>query len=322
LYSRFWHKVLFDLGWVHEPEPFRRLVNPGMILGATFLPLDKRRDADGKKVVFLPSEVEEEPDPAREGEKRHVVKATREPVEIQWDKMSKSRGNVVNPDEVVAQYGADAVRLYEMFLGPLEHSAPWQTEGIAGVHRFLQRVYRLFFASEEGKPDTLRPLAPGEGSDRQKRLLHRTIHDVTERMERLSFNTVISALMVFVRDILGGEGEQAEPLPHDAAAQFALLLAPLAPHLAEELWAALGHARSLAYEPWPAADDAWLEEDTFKLVVQVNGKWRAEIAAPKAASKDELAALARAVPEVASRLADAAPKRVVVVPGRLVNFVV
>ncbi|MFO0632466.1 MAG: class I tRNA ligase family protein [Nannocystaceae bacterium] len=298
LYSRFWHKVLFDLGHVSEPEPFRRLVNQGMILGATFLPLDRRKDDTGKKLVFLPAQVEERDDPDRPGSKRWVVRETGEPVEIQWDKMSKSRGNVVNPDEVVASYGADSVRLYEMFMGPLEHSAPWQTEGLAGVHRFLGRVWKLFFPADDGTAEaaTPRALAPGEGTPRQRRLLHRTIADVTDRTERLSFNTAISALMVFVRDIVaaGDPGKDPEAmLPRGAATQFCLLLAPYAPHLAEELWAVLGHGASLAHEPWPAADEAWLVDDTFTLVVQVDGKWRAEIAAPKSASKDELVALAR-----------------------------
>jgi leucyl-tRNA synthetase len=327
LYSRFWHKVLFDLGHVGEPEPFRRLVNQGMILGATFLPLDRRKGDDGKKLVFLPHDVEEQADPDRPGESVWVVRTTGERVEIQWDKMSKSRGNVVNPDEVVASYGADSVRMYEMFMGPLEHSAPWQSEGLAGVHRFLQRVWKLFhITAPEGssEPDALRPVVDGEGTPRQRRLLHRTIEEVTTRIDRFAFNTAISALMVFTRDLVATDagGEPAEAaLPRDAARQFCLLLAPFAPHLAEELWSELGHPGTLAYEPWPAPDPVWLVDDTFQLVVQINGKWRAEIAAPKAASKDELVALAGAVDDVARKLAGATPKRVVVVPGRLVNFV-
>ncbi|MCX4240971.1 leucine--tRNA ligase [Paraliomyxa miuraensis] len=328
LYSRFWHKVLYDLGHVHEPEPFRRLVNQGIILGAVFMPSDGRRDAEGKKLTFLPDEVDVHEE---DGQVRYTVKQTGEPVDIQWDKMSKSKGNVVNPDEVVATYGADSVRMYEMFMGPLEQSAPWQTEGLAGVHRFLARVHRLYF--EEGKQagdrvqaggegDRLRALAPGEGTPRQRKLLHKTIHEVTERIERMSFNTAIASMMVFVRDIVprGADGG-AEPLPRDAAEQFALLLAPFAPHLAEQLWSALGHERSLIDEPWPAADEALLREDTFTLVVQVDGKRRTEVSAPKDASRDELAALARATDEVQRFLEGREPKRVIVVPGRLVNFV-
>jgi leucyl-tRNA synthetase len=321
LYSRFWHKVLYDLGHVHEPEPFRRLVNQGIILGAVFMPADGRRDAEGKKLVFLPDQVDAH---EADGVTRYTVKGTGEPVEIQWDKMSKSRGNVINPDEVVASQGADSVRMYEMFMGPLEQSAPWQTEGLAGVHRFLQRVYRLFFVEApeaDPEPDSLRAMPAGEGTPRQRKLLHKTIHEVTERIERLAFNTAISSLMVFVRDMVRRGGEGDEPLPHDAAAQFVLLLAPFAPHMAEELWRGLGHTRSLADEPWPAADEALLREDTFTLVVQVEGKRRAELQAPKDADRDQLAALARAHEEVQRHLAGREPKRVIVVPGRLVNFV-
>jgi leucyl-tRNA synthetase len=319
LYSRFWHKVLYDLGHVREPEPFKRLVNQGIILGAVFMPADGRRDAEGKKLVFLPDEVDAHEEG---GTTRYTVKATGEPVAIQWDKMSKSKGNVVNPDEVVAAYGADSVRMYEMFMGPLEQSAPWQTESLAGVHRFLQRVHRLFFEEDpEGQTQRLRSMPPGEGSLRQRKLLHKTIHEVTERIDRLAFNTAMSSLMVFVRDVVARGSDGDEPLAHDAAVQLCLLLAPFAPHLAEELWSVLGHARSLADEPWPAADEALLREDTFTLVVQIDGKRRAELQAPKDASRDELAALARANEEVRRHLAGREPKRVIVVPGRLVNFV-
>ncbi|MCA9711316.1 MAG: class I tRNA ligase family protein, partial [Myxococcales bacterium] len=324
LYSRFWHKVLYDLGHVSHPEPYRRLFNQGIILGAIFVPADpaRERDEDGRRRIFVQDDVD-----AREedGQTHYTLKQTGEPVRIQWDKMSKSRGNVVNPDEVVEAYGADSVRMYEMFMGPLEQSAPWQTEGLAGVHRFLQRVYRLFFVEGEGEvPDPLRAMPAGEGTERQRKLLHRTIAEVTERLDRMAFNTAISSLMVFVRDVVarGPDGaDDAEPLAHEAAAQFALLLAPFAPHLAEHLWQALGRTGSLAHAPWPAADEALLREDTFTLVIQVDGKRRGEIEAPKGASRDELAALARATDEVQRYLGGREPKRVIVVPGRLVNFV-
>jgi leucyl-tRNA synthetase len=321
LYSRFWQKVLFDLGYVQHPEPFRRLVNQGVILGAVFMPADGRRDAEGKKLVYLPEQVD-----AREqdGVTRYTAKETGELVEIQWDKMSKTRGNVVNPDEVVATYGADAVRMYEMFMGPLEQSAPWQTEGLVGVHRFLQRVHRLFFEEvgwEAAQPDRVRTMPPGEGTPRQRKLLHKTIHEVTERIDRLAFNTAISSMMVFVRDVVRRGPDGDEPLAREAAIQFTLLLAPFAPHLTEELWRALGHEQSLVDHPWPAADEALLREDTFTLVVQIDGKRRAELQAPKDADKEQLAALARANEEVQRHLAGREPKRVIVVPGRLVNFV-
>ena len=315
LYARFWHKVLFDLGHVGTREPFQRLVNQGMVLGATYLPKDRRRQPDGQAVIFKPTEVE----PLAPGSDEWKVKATGEPVDVQWDKMSKSRGNVVNPDDVVQQLGADTMRLYEMFMGPLEHSAPWQTEGVTGCHRFLQRVYRLAFeTAEDGTPDRLRDLPAGEGSDRQRRLLHRTIAAVTERIDRLAFNTAISAMMIFVRDIVA----EGEPLHRDTLAQFCLLLSPFAPHLAEEIWRALGVPHSLAHELWPAADDALLVDATFPLVVQIQGKRRAELVIPQGASEADITAAALADAEVQKHLAGKTPRRVIYVPGKLINIVV
>jgi len=312
LYSRFWHKVLFDLGWVHTAEPFKKLFNQGMILGATYVPLDKRRDEDGKKVVFLPEQVDTTEDD--KGNDVYTVKETGERLELQWDKMSKSKGNVVNPDEVIAQYGADAIRVYEMAMGPLEKSVPWQTTDMVGSFRFLQRAHRLIW-NDDG---TVRAFPDGEGTPRQRKLLHKTIAEVTERTDRMGFNTAIASMMVFVRDVQTAD----EPLAKHAAEQFALLLAPYAPHLAEEMWNALGHGDTLAYEPWPAADESLLVDDSFKLVVQFNGKRRGELDAPKSASKDELEALARGSDIVEKWLEGKTPKRVIVVPGRLINFVV
>jgi len=312
LYSRFWHKVLFDLGHVGTREPFQRLVNQGMVLGATYYPAPPRRDAHGKQVIFRPDEVE----PVEPGSSEYVVKATREPVTVQWDKMSKSRGNVVNPDDVIRSHGADTMRLYEMFMGPLEQSAPWQPEGVSGCFRFLQRVYRLAFDEAEGG-DVLRALPEGQGSERQRRLLHRTIHEVSERIDRLAFNTAIASMMVFVRDVQ----EPGEPITRDLLATFALLLSPFAPHLAEEVWRALGRGASLAHEPWPVADPRLLVEDTWSLVVQINGKKRAEVAVPQGAEKDALIAAAMGHPDIQRHVGEQTPKRVIYVPGKLVNVV-
>ncbi|MEM7158753.1 MAG: leucine--tRNA ligase [Myxococcota bacterium] len=323
LYSRFWYKVLYDLGYVSQSEPFSRLVNQGIILGAVFMPADGRRDEEGRKLSFLPHEVDAT---EVDGETRYHVKETGEAVNVRWDKMSKSRGNVVNPDEVVEEFGADSVRVYEMFMGPLEQSAPWQTEGLAGVHRFLQRAYRLFFEEVEGHDDRLRTPAKEPASEAQLKLLHRTIAEVTERLDRLSFNTAISSLMVFVRDAVprGSDGgpKDGVGLGSEAAGVFARLLAPFAPHLAEQLWAALGHEGAVALAEWPVADEALLREETFKLVIQVNGKRRGEIQVPKDADRDAVAELARNTDEVQRHLGGAEPRRVIVVPGRLVNFVV
>ncbi len=220
------------------------------------------------------------------------------------ERMSKSRGNVENPDDVVAEYGADALRLYEMFMGPLDKGAPWSTEGIPGVYRFLQRAWRA--VAEEPLGDAATP--------EQERLLARTVAGVTEDMEALAFNTAISKLMVFVRDV-------GSPLPHAAADAFVRLLGPLAPHVAEELWRRLGHSESVAHAPWPEADTALLEEETIALVVQVNGKKRDEIQVPADAAEDAIRKAALGSAKVQKHLDNREPKKVIVVPGRLVNIV-
>ena len=312
LYARFWHKVLFDLGHVSTKEPFQKLVNQGMVLGATYVPAEQ---GPGQKRIFVAEDIEEI------GEGKFVHKQTREPLTIQWDKMSKSRGNVVNPDDVIAAYGADTMRLYEMFMGPLEASAPWQPEGVNGCFRFLGRAYRLFIESPKGEADRPRELPEGEGSEQARRLLHRTIAEVTDRIDRMSFNTAISSLMVFVRDI----EKDGEVLGRGAARVFCQLLAPFAPHLAEELWRTLGHAQSLTYEPWPVADPSLLVEDTWTLVVQVNGKKRDDLQIPTSldpkADAEAIQKLAMESVTVARFVADKIPKRVIYVPGRLVNIV-
>jgi leucyl-tRNA synthetase len=231
------------------------------------------------------------------------------------EKMSKSRGNVVNPDDVIAEYGTDAMRLYEMFMGPLDKGAPWSTESIPGVHRFLQRAYRLI-VEEDGAGEELAEMPEGSGSDEQARLTAKTIQGVTDDIEEMQFNTAISKLMVFARDIT-----KNAPLPRDIAETFVLLLSPFAPHLAEEFWQRLGHAESLAREAWPRADAALLVDDTVTLAVQVNGRRRAEIRVPADAADAAIREAAIAEPNVARHLGGREPKKVIVVPGRLVNIV-
>jgi leucyl-tRNA synthetase len=231
------------------------------------------------------------------------------------EKMSKSRGNVVNPDDVINEFGADAMRLYEMFIGPLEKAAPWSTDGIQGVYRFLQRCWRLV-VDDSGEELRTRDLAEGSGSAEQARLLARTIRGVTEDIEGMRFNTAISKLMVFVRDIT-----RDDELPREAAETLVLLLAPLAPHLAEELWNRLGHSESLAYEPWPEAVGKLLEEEQIQIVIQVNGKKRDELRVAKNIAEADLEKLALASEKVQNHLSGREPKRVIVVPGRLVNIV-
>ncbi|HYE57900.1 MAG TPA: leucine--tRNA ligase, partial [Rhodothermales bacterium] len=334
LYARFWHKFLFDLGLVSTEEPFRKLVHQGMILGEVehtayqdergayvsagdVEETDERDEAeapilrarDGRRV--FPVRVEEA-DVEKHGD-GFVLRAQPEVrVEARAHKMSKSRGNVVNPDDVVRDFGADSLRLYEMFMGPLEQVKPWSTRGVEGVHRFLGRVWRLFVTEGE----TLR-LSEAEPTREQHQTLHRTIRKVTDDVEGMRFNTAIAAMMEFVNAAYKWGG-----LPHDLAGPFVLLLAPFAPHLAEELWARLGGKESLAYAPWPEANEAYLVRDSVEIAVQVNGKLRGTITVPAEAGKDAILAAARAQENVARYLEGATVRKEVVVPGRLVNFVV
>jgi leucyl-tRNA synthetase len=226
------------------------------------------------------------------------------------EKMSKSRGNVVSPDDVIARWGCDAMRLYEMFMGPLERGAPWSDDSIPGLYRFLQRAWRLVEADSEGGG----ALVPGEGTPEQQRLLARTVQGVTDDLEGMRFNTAISKLMVFVRDV-------GSPVPVAAARCFALLLAPFAPHLAEELWERLGASASLAYEPWPEADRSLLIAETLTLAVQVNGKRRDEITVAADADEETIRRAALDSEPVQRHLGGRPPKKVIIVPGRLVNVV-
>jgi leucyl-tRNA synthetase len=245
-------------------------------------------------------------------------------LETVTEKMSKSRGNVVNPDEVVARFGTDAMRLYEMFMGPIEKGAPWSDEAIPGLHRFLQRAHRLLTgedrkvsrSEQEASEDQRDWLAPGVGSDDQARLLAETIAGVTDDVEQMRFNTAISKLMVFTRDIA-----RDAPLPRAAADAFVRLLCPFAPHLAEELWRHLGHSSSVALATWPEADPARLVRAAIRLAVQVNGKRRDEIEVPADADDQAIRAAALASESVQRHLSGRPPKKVIVVPGRLVNVV-
>jgi leucyl-tRNA synthetase len=232
------------------------------------------------------------------------------------ERMAKSRGNVINPDEVIESHGADAMRLYELFMGPFDKGAPWSTDGIAGVYRFLQRSWRLLV--EEAAPgEPTRTLEAGPGTEAQQRLLALTIDGVTSDVEAMQFNTAIAKLMVFVREI-----EKEAPLPLPAARSFVLLLAPFAPHVAEELWQRLGEQDSLARAPWPEAESRWLVADVLQLVVQVNGKRRDQIEVAADADEEAIRAAALAAPNVSRHLEGREPRRVIVVPGRLVNIVI
>jgi len=303
LYARFWHKVLFDLGHVSTPEPFQRLVNQGLILGE-----------DGQK-------------------------------------MSKSRGNVVNPDTVIAEYGADALRLYEMFMGPLEATKPWSMAGVEGVSRFLARVWRLVMQENQaGEWELNADLADVPMDKAIAKVVHATIQKVGEDIEELRFNTALSQMMICTNALI-----PAKPRPVEAVRLLLRVLNPFAPHLTEELWARLGEKAKdegrkgkeedgpvvemedegsapfalrpspfafLAEVPWPAYDPALLIEDEVEIVLQVNGKVRDKIVVKKDATREEIEALARGSAKIAEWTAGKEIKKIVAVPGKLVNVVV
>ncbi len=300
LYARFWHKVLFDCGLVSTKEPFKKLFNQGMILAYSY------KDAAGK--YWAPHDVEE-----KDGAWR--VKSTGASATTQVEKMSKSRLNVVNPDDVVAEYGADALRLYELFMGPLDAVKPWQTNGVEGVYRFLQRAHRLVVDDETNAlSPTLHDVAVSPAIEK---LVHRTIAKVTQDLEAMSFNTAISAMMILVNELI-----PLNPRPQSAVERLTLLMAPFAPHLAEELWSRLGHAESLAYEAWPTFDPAQLVDATVELPVCVNGKVKERIEVPKDADQAAVEAVVRASEKVARALDGKPIKKVIFVPGKMVNLVV
>jgi leucyl-tRNA synthetase len=303
LYARFWHKALYDAGVVSTPEPFLKLVHQGTILG------ELEFTVNGERV--------DEDEVEKQGE-RFVLRAKPDvTVEARAFKMSKSRGNVVNPDEIVARYGADAFRLYEMFMGPLEQVKPWSTRSVEGPHRFLNRVWRLVAGGQVDEGGNAPPLADAIPTREQLRALHQTIAKVTEDIEAMRFNTAISALME-----LTNAAYKWPSLPRSVAEPFVLLLSPLAPHLAEELWQKLGHAQSLAYEAWPVADAALLKADVLEIPVQVNGKVRGKVSVPAEAQEAEVIEIAKADANVGKHLAGQTVKRAIYVRGRIVNFVV
>ena len=333
LYSRFWHKVLYDRGVVSTIEPFQKLVNQGMILGeveltgylradGSWISAEKvTTDAEGKlriagsdeiiRTTKVPSEHAE-----KQGE-RFVIKADPQiKLESRAYKMSKSRGNVVNPDNVVREYGADSLRLYEMFMGPLVATKPWSMAGVNGVRGFLDRAWRMI-VDEAADDLRLNPAVQAvQPTEEQNRMLHRTIQAVTADLDQLAFNTAIARMMEFVNFFL-----KVDVRPREAMEKFVLLLSPFSPHVGEELWRLLGHADTLAYEAWPTFDEAAIKEDTIEIPVQIKGKVRARIRVPADADDDALVAAARRDERIASHLKLEHEVRVIVVRGRLVNFV-
>ncbi|MGA1362872.1 MAG: leucine--tRNA ligase [Ilumatobacteraceae bacterium] len=300
LYSRFWHKVLHDLGHVSSVEPFHRLFNQGYIQAYAF------RDERGQTV------------PANEvTETDGRYEWNGEPVTREYGKMGKSLKNVVTPDEMYDEFGADTFRLYEMSMGPLDASRPWNTRDVVGMQRFAQRLWRNAVDEDSGEPIVDESPAP----DGLRRLLHRTIAGVDADMDGLRFNTAIAKL-IELNNALTQHVNEHGTSPREVMEPLARMVAPLCPHLGEELWSRLGHADSLTYEPFPEADPALLEDDTVEVPVQVNGKVRARITVPAGADEAAHLAVAMADPKVTAALGGKDPVKTVVVPGRTVNLVV
>lgn len=265
LYSRFWHKFLYDIGVVSTREPFAKLIHQGLILGE-----DKR-------------------------------------------KMSKSLGNVVNPDDVIREYGADSLRLFEMFMGPLEMVKPWNTRGVEGVFRFLNRIWRLFHTGE-GESFRLDEIEP---TTEELKILHKTIQKVGEDIPNFSFNTAISQLMIFVNEFTPSDRR-----PKEVLETFLLLLAPFAPHIAEELWKRSGKNKSLSTEKFPEADPRYLVESEILIVVQINGKLRDEFKAPKDVSEADAISIAKNLDKIKGILDGKTIRKEIYVPGKLINLVI
>ena len=333
LYSRFWHKVLFDRGHLSSPEPFKRLVNQGMILGD--VEFTGYRDAD-EQWVTADAVIEDEnrkPVLQTNGSPVHEIKLDQDQTEKSGDgfvlksdpsirinsrayKMSKARGNVVNPDEIVADYGADSLRLYEMFMGPLEQSKPWSMAGVNGVRNFLDRAWRMI-VDEQNEEFILNPaVTDGEPTEEQTRMLHKTIKTVTNDIESLSFNTAIARMMEFVNFFT-----KEEVRPRKSIEPFVLLLSPFSPHISEEMWKLLGHTESLAYQTWPTYDESLTVDSNVEIPVQIQGKIRSKINVPRGTGKEELLALALADERISELLVGKAIKKKIAVPDRLVNIV-
>ena len=299
LYARFWHKVLYDIGLVHTKEPFKKLFNQGMILGLSY------KDARG---ALVPNDQVI----AKDG--KYFSKETGEELSQIPAKMSKSLKNVVNPDDIIRDFGADSLRLYEMFMGPLDQVKPWDTQGVQGVNRFLAKCWRLIVAQNENVlQDNIRDIACDPETET---LMHQTIRKLGEDIESLNFNTGISQMMVYVNHLT-----RLKEVPKAAAEALVLVLAPYAPHIAEELWSILGHSDCIANAQWPEFDAQKCEVASIKMAVQVVGKTRGTIEIDRNASDDDIVKAAQAIPAVAKQLDGKTIVKTIIVPGRILNFI-
>lgn len=296
LYARFWHKVLFDLGHVSSKEPYARLFNQGYILA------DAYKDEREIYVDALAVEKQNDGTFTFEGE----------PVSVETGKMGKSKKNSVSPDEMYDNYGADTLRLYEMAMGPLDQSRPWETRDVVGMYRFLQRLWRNVVDEDTGEL----AITEAAGDETTMRSLHKTIDAVGTEMINLRFNTAIAKLVE-----LNNEVTKLDAAPREVMEAMVLMLAPLAPHISEEMWQRLGHTDTVTYVPFPTADPAMLIDDQVEYPVQVNGKVRGRVTVAADADNDTIEAAALAEENVVRTLDGNAPKKVIVIPGRMVNIV-
>ena len=333
LYARFWHKVLFDRGYVSHREPFHKLVNQGMILGEVEFTGFKTSNgewvsaAETEKgdVGFIQSKTQEplqqvsvvDSDTTKSGDHFVLVSDPSIRIDSRAHKMSKARGNVINPDHVVNEYGADSLRLYEMFMGPLEATKPWSTTGVNGVRNFLDRVWRLMIDTYSDENRLVPSIQDVQPSAEQNRVLHMTIMAVTRDIENLSFNTGIARMMEFVNYFT-----KEAVRPKQAMESLVLLLSPYAPHLAEELWQALGHGTSLAYESWPSYDEELTRASEVEIPLQINGKVRAKVVVAADCNAEKLEQAARSHEKIHELLEGKQIVKAIVIAGRLVNFVV
>ncbi len=296
LYSRFWHKVLYDLGHVSSKEPYARLFNQGYVQAAAY--------KDEREIYVDATKIE--------GDATSGFTYEGRPVTREWGKMGKSLKNAVSPDDMYEQYGADTLRLYEMATGPLDASRPWETRDVVGMYRFLQRLWRNLVDEETAECTVVDTPA----DDDTRKLLHRTIHTVRTEMDALRFNTAIAKLIE-----LNNAVTKLDATPREVAEPMVIMLSPLVPHIAEELWRTLGHDDTITYVRFPDADPALLVDDMIEVPVQINGKVRGRIDVAADASPNVIEATALADDKIAAIVDGATPKKVIVVPGRMVNIV-